>query len=67
MTIEPQLLKVDEAASLLNIGRTKAYELAQRGELPGVMRVGHSFRISRRRLEAWIERESGAPLVADGD
>lgn len=63
MTIEPQLLKIEEAALLLNIGRTKAYDLAQRGELPGVVRVGHSLRVSRRRLEAWIAEQAGE-LVA---
>jgi excisionase family DNA binding protein len=67
VTIEPQLLRVDEAAAILNIGRTKAYEMAQRGELPGVVRVGHQLRVSRRRLEEWIEVQSGPQLVAVAD
>ncbi len=62
--IEPALLSVDEAAAFLGIGRSKAYELARSDELPGIVRVGRSLRVSRRRLEEWIERESGEPVAA---
>jgi excisionase family DNA binding protein len=37
---------VEEAASLLGIGRGLAYELARRGELPGVIRLGHRYVVS---------------------
>jgi excisionase family DNA binding protein len=58
------LLRMDEAAERLSISRTKAYELAQRGELPGVLRVGKSLRVSARRLEEWIDRQTRDPHAA---
>lgn len=70
MVIEPQLLKIEEAATALNIGRSKAYELARRGELPGVVRVGSSLRVSRARLVEWIDEQTGngkaAPVGLSG-
>jgi excisionase family DNA binding protein len=53
----PELLRMDEAADLLNVSRSKAYELAQRREIPTVV-VGHSVRVPRRRLLAWIEERT---------
>jgi excisionase family DNA binding protein len=37
---------VEEAAALLGIGRGLAYELARRGELPGVIRLGRRYVVS---------------------
>jgi excisionase family DNA binding protein len=53
--IEPRhtaalLLRVADAAELLQISRTKLYELIARGEVPAV-RIGGSVRVSRRELE----------------
>jgi len=42
----PELLRVEEAAAYLGIGRGLAYELARRGELPSV-RLGRLLRIKR--------------------
>jgi excisionase family DNA binding protein len=39
-TVDRLLYPVDEAAEILGIGRTKAWEMAASGELPTV-RVGH--------------------------
>jgi excisionase family DNA binding protein len=59
---ESLLLRAEEVARLLSIGRTKVYELIGRGELP-VVRIGRSVRIPRRALEEWIrERAADAPL-----
>lgn len=44
-------LTVEEAAQWLGIGRTLAYELARRGELPGVLRLGRVYRVSIPALE----------------
>lgn len=52
----PLLLRVPEVARLLGVSRTRAYVLVQRGELPAI-RIGQSVRVSRRALEAWIERQ----------
>ncbi|MBM3820277.1 MAG: helix-turn-helix domain-containing protein [Acidimicrobiia bacterium] len=42
----PELLRVEEAARWLGIGRGLAYELARRGDLPSV-RLGRLLRIRR--------------------
>ena len=61
----PDLLTVTEAAVVLRIGRTTAYELARRdlatagGESLGVIRVGGQLRVPRVALERLV----GAPIV----
>lgn len=47
------LLRVHEAAHLLGIGTTLAYELVGRGVLPHV-RLGRAVRVPRAALETWI-------------
>ena len=51
----PEVLTVDEAAAYLRIGRTAAYEAVRRGELPGVLKLGRTIRISRFALERVLE------------
>jgi excisionase family DNA binding protein len=52
-----QWLKVPEVAELLQLPRTRAYELIQRGELPAV-RVGErSIRVPRGELERFLLEE----------
>lgn len=57
---EPLLLKVDEAACLLNISRSLAYELVAQNRLPHV-RLGRKILIPRHGLEQWIRQEAGLP------
>lgn len=45
---------VAEAAKLLGIGRSLAYELARRGELPGALRLGGRIVVSRAALERFL-------------
>lgn len=47
---ESLVLTIPEAAKLLAIGRTAAYEAARRGEIPAV-RIGRSWRVPRQALE----------------
>jgi excisionase family DNA binding protein len=52
-----QWLKVPQVAELLQLPRTRAYELIQRGELPAV-RVGErSIRVHRGELERFLLEE----------
>lgn len=54
-------LTLAELAEVLNIGRTQAYELARRDELPiPTLKIGRQFRFSRRALERWLDRERAA-------
>lgn len=54
---EPLLLKPDQVAKMLGLGRTKVYEMTARGELP-VTRIGTAVRVPRRELVEWIERHT---------
>ena len=53
----PLLMTVDEAARTLRISRSRLYEMFARDEIPGVVRIGRSVRISRAALEAWVIRQ----------
>ena len=57
--IEPLLLKPGEVATLLGISRSRAYEMLARGDLPGVIRLGRSVRVSRKALVDWVDQAAG--------
>lgn len=48
-----ELLRAQEVARILGVGRSKAYELMLRGELP-VIRIGRLVRVPRYCLDHWI-------------
>jgi excisionase family DNA binding protein len=56
-----ELLRVEEAARVLQISRTKVYHLMSCGELP-LVRIGRSVRIPRRSLEDWIQLRTENPV-----
>jgi len=53
------LLKPDEAAAWLRVGRSKLYALLKSGDLPSV-RIGGSIRVPVEALRRWIERQMPA-------
>jgi excisionase family DNA binding protein len=53
------LLTVPEAAVALGIGRTLAYELVLRGELPSV-KLGRARRIPVAALEAFVAKQTAS-------
>ena len=59
MQEQPLLLKAEQGAALLGISRSKFFALMAAGEVPGIVRIGRSVRISRTALEAWIRQQSG--------
>jgi excisionase family DNA binding protein len=63
VVLEPLLLRPIEVAQLLGIGRSRAYELIAAGDIPGVMRVGRSVRVSLVALRAWINEQTAPPAV----
>ena len=49
------LLTIPEAASRLSLGRSKTYELIERGLLP-VVRIGRAVRIPASEVERFVEK-----------
>ena len=57
--MEPLLLRAEECARILGLGRSKVFQMMQRGELP-VVRIGRSVRIPARALELWVNERTSA-------
>lgn len=55
-TTQPLLLTVPQVAKLLNLGRTKVYELIGAKQLP-VVRFGRAVRVSSASLQRWVEQQ----------
>jgi excisionase family DNA binding protein len=53
---EQLLIRPAQVAQLLNISRSKAYDLIAAGIIPSI-RFGHSIRIPLDRLRAWLEKQ----------
>jgi excisionase family DNA binding protein len=53
-TIEPLLVRVEDAARILSLSRSTIYEMMDSGELPSVRR-GAARRIPMAALRAWVE------------
>lgn len=51
----------DEVARLLGVGRDTVYEAANRGEIPGALRIGRRLVFARAKLLAWL----GNPAPSD--
>ncbi|HEY8867771.1 MAG TPA: helix-turn-helix domain-containing protein [Candidatus Limnocylindrales bacterium] len=60
------LIPIVEAARMMSISRSRAYALASRGELPGAFRLGSTWRVNRRTLEAWADRIAMAGAIDVG-
>jgi hypothetical protein len=66
----PEMLMVEEAASVLRISRSRAYEAVTTYQRTGgadglpVIRIGRSLRVPRRSLVAWIEAQLGGDHAA---
>ena len=54
LVTQPATMTIEEAARLLGIGRQTAYDLAARGELPGALRLGKRWIVSRKKIEVWL-------------
>lgn len=50
----PLLLQVDEVAQLLRVTRKSIYTMVDRGEIPGVTKLGRRLRFRRDAIEAWL-------------
>jgi excisionase family DNA binding protein len=59
--VEPLVYSVEEAATALGIGRSLAFDLVRRGELPTV-RLGRRRVIPRQLLVDWLESRTRASM-----
>jgi excisionase family DNA binding protein len=62
--MEPLLVRVEEAARILGLGRSTVYELMDRGELRFV-KYGAARRVPLAALRAWVEQHTQP--VADSE
>ena len=51
------LLKVDQVAERLNLGRAKTWAMVMAGEIPSLT-IGRSRRIPAAALREWVERQA---------
>ncbi len=51
------VIRVEDLAAMLDIGRRAAYEAVARGDVPGVIRIGRSIRVSRQAVDRWLASE----------
>lgn len=56
----PAVLTVEEAADVLRIGRSAAYQAARSGDLP-VIKIGRSLRVPKNRLERMLGLKDDEP------
>lgn len=59
---ERLLLRADEVARRLSLGRATVYLMMASGELP-TLRKGRAVRVPARALEQWIEQRTRAGVV----
>ncbi len=57
------VLRAEEVAEELGIGRWKVYEMMATGELPTI-RIGRLVRVPRAALERWIEEHTSIGQAA---
>lgn len=65
--VDKMLLRPGEVAETLGLGRTRTYELIERGELPGIVRIGKSVRVSADALREWIRQQAIAQYAGGKD
>ncbi|HUR33133.1 MAG TPA: helix-turn-helix domain-containing protein [Vicinamibacterales bacterium] len=59
-----ELLTTDELAQLLRTTRKAVYAMAERGQLPGTIRVGKRLRYRSRAIYDWLEQQEERPRVS---
>jgi excisionase family DNA binding protein len=58
----PAVLTVEEAASVLRIGRSAAYQAARSGDLPTI-KIGRAIRVPRHRLVELLGEPKAEPAL----
>jgi excisionase family DNA binding protein len=58
----PSLLTADDMASLLRVSRKAIYTMVDRGEIPGVTRIGKRLRFRGDDVLAWLDESRASSL-----
>ena len=58
----PVLLTPNEVAELLRTSRKAIYSMVERGQLPGVVRIGRRVLVREEALLDWLRQKSTASL-----
>lgn len=58
--MDKMLLRIEEAAEVLSLGRSKTYQLIQAGELSTV-KVGRAVRVPATAVREFVARQLGEP------
>ncbi len=53
---DPQLMTANEVASVLRTTTKAVYTMVERGQLPGVIRIGRRVLVHRDELLDWLDR-----------
>lgn len=61
----PIYLTADEAAALLRTTRKAIYVMIERGQIPGVRKIGRRLLIRAEVLLSWIEDQQSAPSLLE--
>jgi excisionase family DNA binding protein len=59
---QPVLLTVDETAQLLRTSRRAIYVMVERGQLPGITRIGRRLLFARADLLHWLDQKRAPSL-----
>ena len=57
LVASPVLLTVAETAALLRTSRKAVYAMVERGQLPGVIRIGRRLLVRRDALVDWLDQK----------
>lgn len=57
MNTQKSMMVVEEVARELRVGKSKVYEMINKGELP-VIRIGRKFRIPVVLFRQWLEKNA---------
>jgi len=59
METQDKWLTIEELSGSLKMSRSKLYQLAQKGELPG-SKIGTQWRFDRDRIDTWMNENMNA-------
>ena len=61
----PMLLTPDDVAELLRTTRRAVYAMIERGQLPGIVRIGRRVLVRADELLDWLDQKSASSLRSD--